>query len=477
MATSKRKASVFTGINPGTAGTTDLFGNFVAPNNKNVIRPYRTVESNAHQYYIEQKVKSIQKEYSAYTILAYASTNTADAYSVMYYSPDMAAEELDSHIRFYRENEYQARLIRGESISEQTSSSDGTVITIGVPILLNDTVIGGVFIHTTTQSIRELYIHLFRQTLILSISFFVLFSVIAFFIAKRLTKPLSYIAKTAVQMQQGDYSARAPIKGSKEVQELAVSFNNMAVQFEHIDQSRRDFVANVTHELKSPVTSIQGYTEGMLDGTIEGAEDQQRCLKIISDETHRLSKLINNLLRLSRMEKVEQALNYSDFDIHEALRRVLITQINRIEKQGLSIEMELKDEPLYVHADKDAIEQVLVNLLDNAIKYTPASGTITLAVSEEKNLVRFSISDNGIGIPESDRPFIFDRFYMVDKAHTSGKGTGLGLAICQKIMQRHKQSIQLTRGDGGCTFEITLEKSEKGARDDQECTCKDQLGT
>ena len=432
-----------------------------------------TTEAHIHQEYIEKKVQYIHDEYSAYTILAYADPDSNKLYSVIYSSPDLSENEVKEQIAFYTDNNYHLRLMQGDRITEQVSSSEGTIFTIGVPITIKHEIAGGVFIHTSAQVFQSIYSGLIPTTAAIMTGVFLLSAIAAFFLAKYITKPLASIATTAVKMQNGDYSARAPINtGSKEIHDLARSFNDMAVQIQYTDQTRSDFVANVSHELKSPVTSIQGYAEGMLDGTISNDSEKRKYLQIITDETHRLTKLINSLLSLSRLERAEETLKISDFDLCETVRRVIISKVADIERKKLEIDPLLSDEGIFVSADKDMIERVLINLLDNAIKYTNEGGKITLEVKKEKPAVIFRISDNGIGIPEEDIPFIFERFYMVDKAHTSGKGTGLGLAICKKIIEKHGQTIRLVNGNGGCTFEFTLAAGHGGEDNADKSECE-----
>ena len=181
---------------------------------------------------------------------------------------------------------------------------------------------------------------------------------------------------------------------------------------------------------------------------------------MITDETHRLSKLIGSLLNLSRMENEETSLAYLDFDINELARRVLISRMTQIDDKQLEIDVQFDADPCFVHADADQIQQVIINLLDNAIKFTPEKGTITILTKEEKDHVSLRVKDTGVGILPKDAPHIFDRFYKADKAHTVGKGTGLGLAICYRIMERHGQHIRLVSGENGAEFEITLEKGK-----------------
>lgn len=198
----------------------------------------------------------------------------------------------------------------------------------------------------------------------------------------------------------------------------------------------------------------------MLDGTI-APEEHEKYLQVVVDETHRLSKLIAGLLNLSRMENEETSLAYSDFDVNETARRVIISRINPIDEKQLEVNADFEIDPCFVHADADQIEQVIINLLDNAIKFTPQGGTITLTTRENGQQVLLQVKDNGEGVLPDNVPHIFDRFYKADKAHTVGKGTGLGLAICRRIMEKHGQTIRLVSGEGGAEFEITLAKGKQ----------------
>ena len=221
---------------------------------------------------------------------------------------------------------------------------------------------------------------------------------------------------------------------------------------------RQEFTANVSHELRSPITAISGYVEGMRDGTI-GQEDYPQYLTIVSDETTRLKNLIGDLLKLSRLEKDDAALNKTNFDICELLSRVLLHRTGDLESKKMDVECDFAPEPCMVSADESRIEQVAVNLLDNAIKFTPDGGVIRMSVRVNQGICTVIVQDNGVGISPEDRPHVFERFYTADKAHTSGKGTGLGLSICQRIMEMHGQKITLmdTGDEAGAAFAFTLD--------------------
>ncbi|MBR5111006.1 MAG: HAMP domain-containing protein [Clostridia bacterium] len=417
------------------------------------------LDPSAVEEYINWKSRRIYDDYDAYTMVV---DRTGKYY--IYYLQDHLREDTQKTVPSASElAEYMNLAMQGEEVVKQTQSSDGPYFTVMVPWVQSNslgtirTVMGYVLIQTAAQTVHAVYQDMIWQTALAAVGVFLFAAAVVFFVAQQITNPIAAMAKAAGQMARGNFDAKAPEEGGKEIAELGRSFNQMSVQLGSLEQSRRDFVANVSHELRSPVTSIKGFAQGMLDGTIP-PEMHEQYLQVVVDETQRLAKLINNLLNLSRMENQETSLAYSHFDLNEMLRRVLISRMTQIDDKSLDIDVQFQDEACFVHADADQIEQVAINLLDNAIKYTPAHGTVTLITRPEGDHIIMRVKDNGLGIPAADAPFIFDRFYKVDKAHTVGKGTGLGLAICKRIMERHNQQIRLVSGENGAEFEITLEK-------------------
>ena len=367
----------------------------------------------------------------------------------------------------YPQAELMEQALKGQEVVRQTKSASGPLFTVLVPwmqesVITNQrTVMGFILIQTAAQTVHAAYRGLIWQTVLVAVGMFLLSAAVVFFIARQLSRPLSVMAQAAGDMARGNFEARVPEEGGREIQELARAFNQMTAQLSTLEKSRRDFVANVSHELRSPITSIQGFAQGMLDGTIP-PEEHEKYLRVVADETHRLSKLIASLLNLSRMENEETSLAYTDFDVNELARRVLISRMTQIEEKSLEIDVQFAQEQCFVRADADQIQQVIINLLDNAIKFTPEGGAITLSTQETEGHISLRVKDTGIGILPQDAPHIFDRFYKADKAHTVGKGTGLGLAICYRIMERHGQTIRLLQGEGGAEFEITLQKGQSG---------------
>ena len=297
--------------------------------------------------------------------------------------------------------------------------------------------------------------------------------VLSSLIASSQTRPIKKINKAVMSLASGDLDARINLEGNGELGMLARSIDNMTEDLSNLEKSRRSFVASVSHELRSPLTCIRGYIEGIQDGTIP-AEEQSRYLDIVISETDRLSALVNDLLNLSRIESGKVPLNLTDFDINEQLRLALIRFEPKIEKKDLQVEAMIRDDPILVNADVSRISQVLTNLLDNAIKFLPEKGTLTVSAYPAGAQCMVSVKDNGPGISQEDLPFIFDRFYKADKAHTSGMGTGLGLSIVKKIIEQHGQTIKVNSTLGvGTEFVFTLPLGEQEQRSSHTETTKE----
>lgn len=273
----------------------------------------------------------------------------------------------------------------------------------------------------------------------------------------RLTKPLKLMSEASRAMAKGDFSRRIPVTSDDEIGELATSFNMMTNSLSQLESMRKSFVANVSHELKTPMTTIGGFIDGILDGTIE-QEKQSYYLGIVSEEVKRLSRLVQSMLSMSKLETGEFVLKPELFDFGELLCTVVISQEQRIDKQRIEINGLDTLPNISVNADRDLIYQVLYNLVDNAVKFTNEDGKIDFSLKKEgKNLV-FSITNSGSGIPQKDIPYIFERFYKVDKSRSAAKNsTGLGLYIVKTIISAHSGTISVASEENSyTTFKITL---------------------
>lgn len=283
-------------------------------------------------------------------------------------------------------------------------------------------------------------------------------------LVRRQTKPIKQLTQAATQLRHGQFSARVPTGGNNtaETEELAVAFNNMAQALEQSDRRRQEFVANVSHELKTPMTTVLGYTDGMLDGTIP-QEQHPMYMRRISSEVRRLSRLVRNMLDISRLqEQTVPAERKRSFDLCETVGQTLIGFEQRINAKRLEVETELPPEGAAVSADPDAIGQVVYNLLDNAIKFSPEEGTlgVTLApASGGKYLL--TVTNEGPTIPPEELPLIFDRFHKADKSRSADRdGWGLGLYIVHSILRSHGEDIFVTSRDGKTAFSFTLQRVE-----------------
>lgn len=292
--------------------------------------------------------------------------------------------------------------------------------------------------------------------------------------SKRLAKPLDEMASAARKFAHGDFSVRVTQEeGTDELASLTAAFNNMADSLERSEQMRNEFIANVSHELKTPMTTIAGFADGILDGTIP-KEQEEKYLTTIADETRRLSRLVRQMLDLSRMQsKGSDLTRRRDFDVNELIISTLLNFETRAEEKELDVDLQLPEVHMLVTADPDAITQVLYNLLDNAIKFADRVSTLTVSLWKETSKAYVSVKDCGATIPPDDLPLIFDRFHKSDRSRSLDRdGVGLGLYLVKNILDAHNEDIAVTSRDGVTEFVFTLrlaakQKSEKPKQEKQ----------
>ena len=277
---------------------------------------------------------------------------------------------------------------------------------------------------------------------------------------RRQSSPLKEMAKAASDFGHGRLDARVSIdEGSpQEVQELALAFNNMASSLQKSEYQRQEFVANVSHELKTPMTTISGYVDGMLDGTIP-PEKHSHYMGLVSQETKRLSRLVRSMLDISRLQGQEgfPPESISRFDLCECIGKALITFEQKVEDKNLSVEVNFPDYPVYTQANQDAITQVVYNLTDNAVKFCPDGGQLSVSVRVGGKKLYVSVSNDGDTIPPQELPLVFDRFHKLDKSRAQNRdGWGLGLYIVKNLIDRHGENISVTSQNGRTEFTFTL---------------------
>ena len=327
-----------------------------------------------------------------------------------------------------------------------------------------------ILVHADTTGIRETLNDLILIVVLVLLVGLLIGLIAVYSTTSAVIKPFREVNEIVQQYSMGDYNARIPISGTEETIQLALSFNNMADQLEDLEATRQSFVANVSHELRSPLTSMKGFLEAMHDGTIV-KEEYDQYIDIVLTETKRMASMVNDLLDLARIESGKSVLKLEVFDINELIRRILITFEARIYERKMDVEIRFAQEQFFVEADSTQISQVVRNLIDNAIKYSPENSKLRIATYAMRKEVYISIQDFGQGIPEEDVPRVFDRFYKVEKAHTPSKqsGTGLGLSIVKRIIDQHGQKITLKSARGkGTTFTFTLKRAAAPKRIQQD---------
>jgi len=279
--------------------------------------------------------------------------------------------------------------------------------------------------------------------------------ILAGLVASSVAKPLRRFSEAARAIAAGDYGQRVEERGPREVRDLAASFNEMAGQVQRSQQTQRDFLANISHELKTPLTSIQGYSQAILDGA---AADPGRAASVIHDEAARMRRMVEQLLDLARIESGQTPLRREYVDLSALLGSVLERLSIQAAEKGITLAHQVAPLPR-ITGDGDRLAQVFTNLIDNALGHTPSGGRVTVQAGTQGQGVQVDVLDTGEGIPPEDLERIFERFYRVDKSRVRSerKGTGLGLAISREIITQHGGAIRAEAPpEGGALFRVWL---------------------
>ncbi len=334
------------------------------------------------------------------------------------------------------------------------------MLSVLAPITYNYNLKGYVVIHSPLTRIREQRNDLNLIILATVAVVFVLSTFILLVFTDIVYIPLTKITKATEAYAEGDFTYPIDVDKNDEIGYLAASLTYMADKLSHFEDDQKKFIANVSHDFRSPLTSMNGYLEAMVDGTIP-PEQHEKYLNIVKNETERLTKLTNNLLTLNNLNITGMNLDITDFDINSTIKNTVATFEGTCKQKHISFNLVLTGEMLYVSADKGKIEQVLYNLVDNAIKFSKPDSVIKLETSEKNETIFVSVKDSGIGIPKDNLKLIFDRFYKTDLSRGKDKkGTGLGLSIVKEILNAHHENINvISTVDVGTEFIFTLPKS------------------
>lgn len=324
--------------------------------------------------------------------------------------------------------------------------------------LRNNYVCGTVIVCCDVGSISD-FAEVLIKTVAISSLWVMLAALIAiFFISERIISPLRGMSQAAKAFAKGEFSVRVPVVGNDEVAQLASAFNNMAQNLENLDEMRNNFMSSVSHDMRTPMTTISGFIDCILSGAIP-PEKHEYYLKIIRDEVLRLSRLVASLLDISRIQAGDRKFVMEPFDICEMGRQVLISFEQKIDKKRLEVEFNCDADNMFVTGDHDAIYQIFYNITDNAVKFANEGGLLKLSLTViENKKVKVSVYNEGDGIPYDDQPYIFERFYKSDRSRGKDKtGVGLGMFIAKTIIEAHKEVIALESEPGKyCEFYFTL---------------------
>ena len=330
--------------------------------------------------------------------------------------------------------------------------------TVGLPLAVGDNEpFGAVFVSYPAQSFTQFVSRALKIFALSSLVVLLLSFALVYYVTARMVRPIRQMVQATHSFSKGDFTQRIAVSDETEIGQLAQAFNNMATDLAQIESTRRSFIANVSHELKTPMTTIIGFVEGILDGTIP-PEQHEHYLKIVLAEAQRLSRLVRAMLDIAKIEAGELKLSPTVFDINETVCRALFPFERKIEEKRLEIRGLDVPEKVLVFADADLIHQVVYNLIDNAIKFSDDGGYIEFRYATVRNQVYVSVRNSGQGITEEECAHIFERFYKTDKSRSRDKqGVGLGLHIVKSVINFHGGDITVHSVPGKYTeFTFTL---------------------
>lgn len=362
--------------------------------------------------------------------------------------------------------EYMDALQKSGTGLEITNTTLGTLfpqkcLTQMLPLYTEEGFIGAVVASTPSTALSD-FVSSVIKTIVLTSFWVALAAMLAvYLISERIIGPLKHISSAAKAFGMGQYDVRVPVRGQDEVAELALAFNHMASSIADNEEQRRNFLANVSHDLRTPMTTISGFIDGILEGAIP-PEKQEYYLNIVAQEVRRLSRLVGTLLDITRIQAGDRKFTMTTFSICEMARQILISFEQKIEAKHLDVSFECEADEMYVLADHDAIYQILYNICDNAVKFSREGGVYRIRILARQKKIFTSVYNEGIGIPEAELPHIFDRFYKSDKSRGLDKtGVGLGLYIAKAILDAHKEEIWVkSRYNEYCEFIFTLPEAD-----------------
>lgn len=409
--------------------------------------------SPAVEYFFRQNINAHSQDGGSYIVVA-------DARGQLIACSDNCSRIIDRELVYQEAFSYvkeeKTRYLR---IGQVDLHHREEVLTVATPILRGGTFYGAVIIHLPVPFLSAAKNEVIRYFLFAFIIVSVISIILLLLVAERIIGPVRKVQRAARAVARGDFDTKLDIRSNDEIGELATDFNAMTLSLKNQDQNQRNFIGDLSHELRTPMTTISGFLEGIIDGVIP-KEETDKYLHIVLEETRRLSRLVNQLLELTRMESGSVPLEQKRFDLNELVRLVLIAAEQRIEDKRLRVSVDLPDEA-WAYADPDQIRRVLNNLADNAIKFTPEEGTVAISVKLRNGKYHVAVENSGAGIDPNELPHLFERFYKSDKSRGMDKsGAGLGLYMVRNILKQHGEDIRVESTPNEKTvFSFTIKKA------------------
>lgn len=329
------------------------------------------------------------------------------------------------------------------------------------PVYVNDRLKGYLFIDQSTRDFVTTIQRIMDLVIVMSVIIFIIALIFALYLTKVLTRPLEEMGKVTNEIASGNFQAQLKVRRKNdEVGKLADDIEQMASQLKRYQDTRKEFLSHISHDLRTPLTYVKGYASIMKDSDAFNEEEWKNHAAIIHKQATRMELLVQDLFQLAKLEEGSITLNYKTINIYSWLKDIEESYAYKLREEEIVLKVECDDEKLLGTFDRERMEQVFVNLLENSIRYTDRNGSITISAKEEKDQLCFQLTDTGKGIPKEDIPYLFERFYRVDKSRSSiGGGSGLGLAIVKQIIHLHRGKIIVHSELGkGTTFTIYLPK-------------------
>lgn len=364
-----------------------------------------------------------------------------------------------NHSLYSVDEDVMSQVIRGEyhNVGHLGSIYSTPHYIVGVPLTTpNGSVVGAVFAASSAESLTQFVTDTLQMFALSALVALIVVFICVYYITGRMVRPIRQMVAATESFSKGDFSARVPVGDFDELGKLAMAFNNMASSMTTMESTRRSFIANVSHELKTPMTTIGGFIDGILDGTIP-PDRERHYLEIVSAEVKRLSRLVRSMLDVAKIEAGEMKIELAPVDINDVILRTVFTFEQRIEDRHLDIRG-LEADRVMVLADVDLIHQVVYNLIDNAVKFVNDGGYIEFSYDVQDDLTYIGVKNSGAGLSKEEVAHVFDRFYKTDKSRSMDKmGVGLGLSIVRTVINMHSGEIIVRSVEGEyCEFQFTL---------------------